>query len=287
MEIPIYFKYLTYLDQALWEGGIPVRRSEEITPLYVERYLGVRRDETWSAHDHWEFTCVFSGHGQLLGKQTIELSPHTICLVPPDWEHRERSEEMMDTIWIGFTGSHVPADLLDEPCAVLHPGLTVMIEEMWLLTEHRQSPMGLELDGLTAVILGRFLRLLQGSDLSVEGDLVQRAIRFLNAHFAQPISVAELAKRFGCSEGYFHRIFKQATGQTPTGYLTRIRLQHAVRWLQRSHLPIWRIAEMSGYEDAFYFSRVMKKNIGLTPSQIRDSARARRDFVTPPPLSNP
>ncbi len=104
------------------------------------------------------------------------------------------------------------------------------------------------------------------------GDLIDKAARYLSRRYAEPITVSQLANRFGVSEGHFYRRFKARTGQSPLAFLTGVRLQHAVRWLTTSTLPAGKIARMVGYRDPLYFSRLIHKHLGRTPREVREEA---------------
>jgi AraC-like DNA-binding protein len=99
--------------------------------------------------------------------------------------------------------------------------------------------------------------------------LVQEAIRRMYAEFQSPLSLSELADTLGCSTGYFQRVFRRVTGTSPGRYLTQIRLEHAILWLQGSELSISEVAAKVGYQDPLYFSRAIRKAFGRSPTQIR------------------
>ncbi len=69
------------------------------------------------------------------------------------------------------------------------------------------------------------------------------------------------------------RLFKERTGFTPTHYLTHVRIEHALRLLEHSHLPIADVARQSDYEDPFYFCRVFQKLVGASPLKYRQIRR--------------
>ncbi|MFD1903899.1 helix-turn-helix domain-containing protein [Paenibacillus rhizoplanae] len=65
------------------------------------------------------------------------------------------------------------------------------------------------------------------------------------------------------------RKFKQITGENLSDYLTGLRVEKAKALLQNTNLRLSQIAELVGYEDEKYFSRVFKKTAGLTPREYR------------------
>lgn len=87
--------------------------------------------------------------------------------------------------------------------------------------------------------------------------------------FGENYSTADYAAAAGYSEGYFIRSFKRSTGKTPIGYQTAIKVENAKALLVETSLKIETIASLSGFSDALYFSRVFKRETGLSPSEFR------------------
>ena len=82
-------------------------------------------------------------------------------------------------------------------------------------------------------------------------------------------TVAELAEMYNMSEGHFIRQFKSFTGYTPLEYRSRKVVENAKSLLSGTDMPITDISESLGFEDPLYFSRVFKKNAGMSPREYR------------------
>lgn len=95
---------------------------------------------------------------------------------------------------------------------------------------------------------------------------------YFQQHYKEDISISSLADKLGFSMEYLARIFKKETGSSPSKYLTNLRINEAkLLLLSRPALEVGRIGEMVGYKDAFYFSRVFKSNVNMTPSEYRNN----------------
>ena len=260
------------LGEKLW-GNRPLgKRSHELTPLYIKRFRGLHTSRNLSAHAFWELTCILDGPGQIICKKPIILHKYTVCLIPPGTSHCEQSPEGMDIIWVGLEGAMMKSVPRDGILPVHNKIICDLAEQMWLLAEHEKGIIGPELDGLLRVITGMFFRAAFDGDIGQGHDCIERAIRFFNAHFAESLSIPETAKCFGCSEGYFQHIFRQRTGTSPVAYLTKVRCRHAAHLLEETNWPVRRIAELSGYADQLYFSRVFRRIYGLCPNDFRGRA---------------
>jgi AraC-like DNA-binding protein len=91
---------------------------------------------------------------------------------------------------------------------------------------------------------------------------------YLLSHYHRPLSLQQVARAVGCSPAYLCRRFRTSTGQTPFGLLRAVRIEAAKRLL-RSEVPIARVAEMVGFDDPFYFSRVFSAAVGESPQGYR------------------
>ena len=100
--------------------------------------------------------------------------------------------------------------------------------------------------------------------------LSQLVQKYLLENYQQEISFQELGEKFGFTPEYLGKIFKKYAGETPSKYLTRLRMNEAKRLLiNEPDMEIQKIGELVGYQDGFYFSRVFKSYTGMQASEFR------------------
>ncbi|MGN0527303.1 MAG: helix-turn-helix domain-containing protein [Acutalibacteraceae bacterium] len=97
--------------------------------------------------------------------------------------------------------------------------------------------------------------------------------RYLQEHLSEEMSLAVLSEEFHLNAQYISQLFKNEIGVNFLTYLTNIRIEKAKRLLLSTSLSVAEVAEQSGYGDYRVFTKVFKKNEGITPSQYR------RDFL--------
>jgi AraC-like DNA-binding protein len=102
---------------------------------------------------------------------------------------------------------------------------------------------------------------------------ITRAIRWLRDHFAEPLSVTELARQVRLSPSAFHQHFKTVTALSPLQYQKRLRLQEARRLMLGEGLDAAEAAYRVGYESPSQFSREYRRLFGTPPR--RDVAALR------------
>ena len=109
-----------------------------------------------------------------------------------------------------------------------------------------------------------------GSGL-VRSDKISHAVEFMEKHYMQDISVAQLAERLDMTPNYFSKLFHEGTGQTFSAYLSMLRINQAKRILStRLDIPVKDIALMVGYFSSRHFSKVFKNLTGVSPSEFRE-----------------
>ncbi len=252
----------------LWKSTLLTRQPGFMNILYVQRYSGPRQFHQVSEHLFWELTVVLKGDGMLHSDdRSISLKKNMLVLIPPGCPHREAAATM-DTLWIGFRSDLMTKQINDPQC-INDPVLARDAIQLWLLGERRFGPIGYEMDGMLLKLLGGVSRIHADSGSRAGIDPVDGAITWLHSHLADEIAFPQVAAALGISEGYFYRLFRKRTGMTPTRYLTRIRIERAVRMLRMSSARITDIAEACGFQDPYYFSRVFKQHTGKSPNRFR------------------
>ncbi len=86
----------------------------------------------------------------------------------------------------------------------------------------------------------------------------------------QRLRIDALAAIAGVSTSRFYGLFKSATASSPLVFFIRIRIQHACDLLRRRDLTVKQVAHLLGYNDQFYFSRVFKSVVGVSPRAYRN-----------------
>lgn len=97
---------------------------------------------------------------------------------------------------------------------------------------------------------------------------------YLHENYKQEISFQELGEKFGFTPEYLGKLFKKHTGETPSKYLTKLRMNKAKQLLLNNpEMEIQMVGELVGYKDGFYFSRAFKSHTGIQPSEFRNQGR--------------
>ncbi|MEM6344999.1 MAG: AraC family transcriptional regulator [Bacteroidota bacterium] len=109
---------------------------------------------------------------------------------------------------------------------------------------------------------------------STEDPRIGKAFAFMFKHYAEEISLSELAAKVNMSESAFCKLIKRHTGKTFSRTLNEIRIGHACKLLIESSTPVGEIAHLCGFSRATYFNRKFKDLIAYSPLNYRKRFRA-------------
>ncbi len=105
---------------------------------------------------------------------------------------------------------------------------------------------------------------------SASKNKLHLAANYLTEHYAESgLKVSEVADKFGLRVKHFRDLFHSLYNTTPSQYLISLRLQMAVKLLGETKLSIGEIAEMSGFCDVYYFSKLFKARFSCSPLEYR------------------
>lgn len=104
-------------------------------------------------------------------------------------------------------------------------------------------------------------------------SIVHRAEEMIQQHYAQALTLEEVAEAVYLSPNYFSSIFKEVTQTTFSNYINEIRIEKAKKLLIETDMPIKEIVPLVGFEEYNYFNRVFKQIAGLPPGSFREMYR--------------
>lgn len=98
---------------------------------------------------------------------------------------------------------------------------------------------------------------------------IRRTIGYIESNIANELSLSSLAKLQNINASYLSSQFRREVGMTVTEYVTQKRMETAARLLRSTNLQVQTVAQHCGFSDVNYFSKLFKKQYGLTPRQFR------------------
>lgn len=135
------------------------------------------------------------------------------------------------------------------------------------------------LEALLTMLLITLIRAMPNGQFEYEGaspNSVRQAERFrdlVNRHYGENLRLQEYASMMAVSVSQLRSVCTSALGQSPTKVIHSRIVTEAKRSLIFSDLPVEQIAFRLGFDDAAYFTRFFRREVGQTPSHFRTTAK--------------
>lgn len=214
----------------------------------------------------------------------IPLERNAVYIIPPDLTILTRNENFVRQFYIHFDVRGVaPAvlqGLFDAPrCIPDKPHFKIAVTGAAEQVVMAGVESGATQCLLKAIILEAIGIVLSEADAetmertqlqSVALRDIEPALHHIQARYCETIRIEELAKLCGLSEGYFIQRFRTMVGMTPLAYIQNRRIAEAAHLLLTTELSIESIADLTGFNDRFYFSRIFARETGSTPAVYRN-----------------
>ena len=158
--------------------------------------------------------------------------------------------------------------------------LTILIQRrtvLWMIQGRRMIIQIQEMDLLMRRLLAPLLlKVTENWNGEFHSGAFADSIDYIKRNFRHDIAIPELAARAGTDRDSFSRGFRQAVGMSPKSYLIQTRINHARMLLLRTGMTAREIAREVGYHDEFFFYRLFRKRVGMTPTGYRELNNALR-----------
>lgn len=255
------------------------------------RLRSVKKLPTWRPRGRLDYQLLYivSGktHFYFRGKERIVTAGHMVLIQPrQEQKYDYFGEEKPEVYWVHFTGSNVKNILrkykipLDDP--VFYSGVSSAYANLFkeMINELQTCRTGFQ--ELLEMYLRQIFLIIQRSREEQKPiassyllEEMEYARRYFNEHYNEPINIEKYAQARGMSVSWFMRNFKQVTAKSPMQYILAIRISNAVSLLETTDYNVTEISAIVGYDNPLYFSRIFKKQKGVSPSDYRKILRDR------------
>ena len=227
----------------------------------------------------YELIYIYKGAGHFFLNRKWEMLPagNVVLYRPKEpQQYSYYAKDKPEIYWIHFTGSRCEETLERysvENCYI-GENLSVKLLFQYIITELQLKKLHYE-----NIVLANFLILLSSIHRSFEQTLrpyennftIDRLICELNSKYMQAWSIASMADYCKLSSSYFSHMFRQRMGVSPMRFLNNLRIEKAKDLLMTNSMSVATAAQLAGFEDPLYFSRVFKKATGIAPNEFYHS----------------
>lgn len=252
--------------------------------------------------DYFEMVVVLEGRAEhLVGEDSYKISAGDVFVINSSTEHGFKSADKIVICNIMFkpeilgqmfniaeTEGFQALFILEPQFTQNHRfsgGLRLPAEsfvQVRMLIEQMMEEYNRCGEGWQTLVYADFLRLcvLLSSNYSAqpETDIMRlsRTKAYIEKHFCEEISNAVLADIAGYSERQLIRLFRSAMDMTPKNYINSLRIHKSRHLLRSTGLSVGEIAWQCGFNDQNYFSRLFRRNAGMSPTDFRNKVAESR-----------
>lgn len=240
--------------------------------------------------DEYVFIYNVDGGGwyECFGKREF-VDGNRYFVLPPGVPHRYGADDdnPWTIYWIHFNGTlareyipHTPFSDILKPSVKsrIADRLDIFEEIMMVLEGGYAYESLLYVSSVFHHFLGtlRFLhqyRLSDSIDNAMKVEIVEAAIHFMEENIGKRLKLKDICDYLGYSSSRFSEVFRRQKDCSPIEYFIRLKINYACRLLEVSDFSVQQISSIIGIDDPYYFSRIFKKHIGLSPSHFRIDKR--------------
>ena len=269
---------------------------ENFDPTFLFTWKGKRlQDEkSYHSHDYLEIAFIMSGNGQYhIDGIMHEVGEGDLIILNPGARHQSivKDGAMPTTeFFVGASDIHLkdlPENALPLPESgpIIHTNGEFR-QKLFKLCASMEAENAISWQGryymLKTYLMQYILLIIRQQVKPVEIKtgyafesfnkkyVVEQILSYFEDHYAEKISLDQIAENMYLSPFYISKIFKSETGEAPIRHLIHIRLERAMELLKEGYAgSVQEIAQKVGYEDAYHFSKLFKKRYGIPPSQVK------------------
>lgn len=216
------------------------------------------------------------------GNQRIVLNKGDLFCLFPDVTYVFRivpATETLQLMWLAFDGVRAGPMLAMAGLTEQQPylrgaidkDLDITLQQMLRTMSVRGTKYVIALYGLMYKMFAQLIPESEPGSARVEaGGWVRQSMMFMNAHYAEQITVGDVAKHIGIDRSHFSRTFSQTVGVSPMSYLQKLRMDRGCELLRGTSLSVTEIALTIGYPDLYSFTRAFRNRFGMSPKAFRE-----------------
>lgn len=237
-----------------------------------------------------EYILIYVSNGSgvvTIEKEDFELIKNEFIIIPKNIPHHYHTHEKdaWTIYWVHFNGKK--ADLLSK-----HFGERIALSAHQTTQEDYRT--GLFKDLIHTLSMGyvkshleyahfglhqllasflypdHFMHYRQVQDM----DVISQSISFMRSQIGGSLTLQQLASQSGLSVAHYSKLFTQKTGFSPIDHFIQLKIQYACQLLDISQMYVKEIAHRVGYDDPYYFSRIFKKVMQMSPMEYRKRDRS-------------
>ena len=236
------------------------------------------RTNNLTGRDDWYLLYVISGTLCVKSDRSdLTCTSGNFLIFPPNrpYSYYHDLHEQIECYWIHFSGSDVEK-ALGQYAFGIFPEVNTITHDVVINARYSNifntfSQNDKFRDRELSILFDRLLlslaKRISGAQ-STKSALI-KSLNYINSNYNTDIYIPALAELENLSLSRYNTVFREVTGTSPSNYIKQLRLSTACEFLLSTDMPINLIGESVGYPNPYFFSKMFKRNIGMSPTEYR------------------
>ena len=238
----------------------------------------------------YEMVLVIKGNGWYeQGNNKFYVGENDLFVLFPRIKHCHyaKFQDPWEVMWISFRGSICEKvfNLINITKAmpvikgIVSSTLIQLCKNIMDNLDNNDDYYALSATGYAQILFSELIALAKGGFVKTavknpNEEVIKKILTFISTNYSRDINIDLLCKYVNYSRSYVSRIFKDRVGISIPEYTNEIRIKRAKFLLENTEMNINEIAKSVGYEDPFYFSRIFKNKIKVSPIHYKKSIKS-------------
>lgn len=244
-------------------------------------------------HNYMEIGFCYDGRGVvILDEEAVPYQGDMFTIIPKNYPHNTDSENFSYSKWeyLFVDVEELLQDVYHENKMFADELASIINNRAWAAEVSRSPEAGglirnimeemrykkeLYAESVRGMLLSLFIHIARMNQKpsgwvkkqSVGVSQMTVALHYIGKHYAENLTIGDLAAVSHMSETNFRRVFQKAMNMTPSDYLNLVRVQGACEYMKKSTDSMEMVAEKCGFQSVSTFNRNFKKVLGMTPYQ--------------------
>ena len=255
-------------------------KSSYDTPILVNTagyYDATTAFETFNTIGRDDYYLLYIIDGQLslcIGENEYVIKKGTAVIFPPKYNYKYYGNPPVHYLYVHFTGAYADKFLKDcgfgnLPCIIENDFNVDIQNKLNLLINAFLYNEPLSDLKCACLVQDALIEIRKDALSKSDNSHLKASLKYIHNFFTSKIDIPYLASLENLSNSRYVAVFKQQYKKSPNEYIIDLRLQLAKSLLDNTNMSIRQISESVGYNDQYFFSRLFKKHLGISPLLYR------------------
>lgn len=221
------------------------------------------------------------GSGSIwLGEKEYHLEANDAFCIPRYQGHRycANQEDPWSILWVHFKGEDTQYYPIEDRNIIKFTSINSMYRMIYffellfgVLEGNYTLGNFIYISQVLSLILAEIYYREKWDTTQAQNRNITDVVRYMYKNIHRNLTLDQISQEFELSKSYLNLIFQESTQHSPIDFFINLKMKEACKILRATDLYIYEVAQLVGYSDQYYFSRLFKKVVGMTPKDYKKS----------------